>query len=82
MGYLDVVIPPDIIDDDEDESGGSGLVTHEGGSVRLHCSAKGVPPPLVNWRREGGRSIFTRDSKGKEIGGEVVFCVSAANGDW
>eukprot|EP00088_Acartia_fossae_P055422 TRINITY_DN64286_c0_g1_i1.p1 TRINITY_DN64286_c0_g1~~TRINITY_DN64286_c0_g1_i1.p1 ORF type:complete len:440 (-),score=54.36 TRINITY_DN64286_c0_g1_i1:68-1387(-) len=46
MGYLDVVITPDIID-----IRGPEVVT-EGSSAILECEARGEPPPMVFWQRE------------------------------
>ncbi|XP_025413481.1 lachesin-like [Sipha flava] len=58
MGYLDVVIPPDIIY--EDTSG--DVMVPEGGTVKLTCRAKGYPKPHVLWRREDGREIVIKDA--------------------
>ncbi|XP_050547926.1 protein amalgam-like, partial [Daktulosphaira vitifoliae] len=58
MGYLDVVIPPDIIY--EDTSG--DVMVPEGGTVKLTCRAKGYPKPHVLWRREDGKDIIIKDS--------------------
>ncbi|XP_029036232.1 lachesin-like [Osmia bicornis bicornis] len=56
-GYMEVVIPPDIMDDESAE----GMVTHEGGNVRLRCVATGSPTPTVTWKREDGRNIILRE---------------------
>ncbi|XP_026330411.1 lachesin-like [Hyposmocoma kahamanoa] len=61
MGHLSVVIPPDIVD-----TVSEGSSAREGGSVRLTCSATGVPPPTVMWRRELNRPIVFRHDGGKE----------------
>ncbi|XP_034828625.1 lachesin-like isoform X2 [Maniola hyperantus] len=61
MGHLSVVIPPDIVD-----SITEGSSAREGGSVRLTCSATGVPPPTVMWRREHNRPIVFRHDGGRE----------------
>jgi len=58
MGYLDVVIPPDIIYED---TSGDQMVP-EGGTVKLTCRAKGYPKPHVLWRREDGREIVIKDA--------------------
>ncbi|VVC35762.1 Immunoglobulin subtype,Immunoglobulin-like domain,Immunoglobulin-like fold,Immunoglobulin subtype [Cinara cedri] len=58
MGYLDVVIPPDIIY--EDTSG--DVMVPEGGNVKLICKAKGYPKPNVLWRREDGREIVIKST--------------------
>ncbi|KAG6441244.1 lachesin [Manduca sexta] len=62
MGHLSVVIPPDIADED-----GSEASTPEGGSVEIRCTATGVPPPSISWKRTMGRNIVFRDDNGKEI---------------
>ncbi|XP_013173727.1 PREDICTED: lachesin-like [Papilio xuthus] len=61
MGHLSVVIPPDIVDTVTE-----GSSAREGGSVRLTCSATGVPPPTVLWRREHNRPIVFRQEGGRE----------------
>nr|CAD7395538.1 unnamed protein product [Timema cristinae] len=63
MGNLDVVIPPDILNDEETTDGG---VAPENGSVRLRCKATGVPEPMVLWRREDSRTIVLRHDGGRE----------------
>lgn len=69
MGNLEVVIPPDILNDNE--SSESGGVAVEGGTIRLRCHAVGIPDPTVSWRREDSRNLVLRqeggrDKKGKE----------------
>ncbi|KRG03819.1 lachesin isoform X1 [Drosophila mojavensis] len=64
-GYLDVVVPPDILNH-PDENINEGVST-EGGSISLLCSATGVPEPMVQWRREGGKDIIIRsESRDKQ----------------
>lgn len=62
MGYMTVVIPPDIMDDDSS----NGLVAHERGNIRLKCVATGTPKPTVTWKREDGRSISLRENGSKK----------------
>ena len=57
MGYLDVVVPPDILDD---ETSGDVMVP-EGGSVTLNCKARGYPEPDITWKREDRGEIVFRD---------------------
>ncbi|XP_063827490.1 lachesin-like [Ostrinia nubilalis] len=61
MGYLSVVIPPDIVD-----TVAEGSTAQEGGSVRLTCIATGEPPPTVLWRREHNKPIVFRHEGGRE----------------
>ncbi|CAK9798992.1 Lac [Anthophora plagiata] len=56
-GYMEVIIPPDIMDD---KSAG-GMITHEGGNIKLKCVATGSPKPTVTWKREDGRNIVIRE---------------------
>ncbi|KAI5640492.1 immunoglobulin i-set domain-containing protein [Phthorimaea operculella] len=60
MGFLEVVIPPDFI---PEETSGDTMVP-EGGTARVSCKARGVPPPRVMWKREDGQEIVVRDHTG------------------
>ncbi|XP_076332487.1 lachesin-like [Tachypleus tridentatus] len=53
VGYLDVLVPPDIIVDEST----SDVVTREGTNVTLTCKAKGYPEPNITWRREDDEPI-------------------------
>ncbi|KAJ9579997.1 hypothetical protein L9F63_004380, partial [Diploptera punctata] len=53
IGYLEVVVPPDILD----YPTSTDMVVREGTNVTLRCAATGSPPPTVTWRREGGEGI-------------------------
>ncbi|KAL9929609.1 dpr-interacting protein lambda isoform 1-T5 [Glossina fuscipes fuscipes] len=65
-GYLDVVVPPDILnhpDQNLEEN-----VTNEGGIITLICSATGVPKPTVQWRRENLKDIVLRiESRERQV---------------
>ncbi|XP_068081848.1 lachesin [Anabrus simplex] len=52
-GYLEVVVPPDILD----YPTSTDMVVREGTNVTLRCAATGSPTPNVTWRREDGESI-------------------------
>ncbi|XP_026670304.1 lachesin-like isoform X2 [Ceratina calcarata] len=52
-GFLDVVVPPDILDD----STSTDMVVREGSNVTLRCAATGTPEPTVTWRREVGGNL-------------------------
>ncbi|XP_017786979.1 PREDICTED: neuronal growth regulator 1-like [Nicrophorus vespilloides] len=53
VGYLDVVVPPDILD----YPTSTDMVVREGSNVSLRCAARGSPEPTIAWRREGGEAI-------------------------
>ncbi|KAG4075487.1 hypothetical protein HA402_003312, partial [Bradysia odoriphaga] len=53
VGYLDVVVPPDILD----YPTSTDMVVKEGSNVTLKCAATGSPAPIITWRREGGEPI-------------------------
>nr|XP_016925317.1 limbic system-associated membrane protein [Drosophila suzukii]XP_036678074.1 limbic system-associated membrane protein [Drosophila suzukii] len=53
MGYLDVVVPPDILD----YPTSTDMVVREGSNVTLKCAATGSPEPTITWRRESGVPI-------------------------
>ena len=52
-GSLNVVVPPDIID----EESSSDTLAKEGMLVTLICKAKGNPRTQIAWRREDGKPI-------------------------
>ncbi|XP_053974465.1 lachesin-like isoform X3 [Hylaeus volcanicus] len=47
-GFLEVVVPPDILD----YPTSTDMVVREGSNVTLQCAATGIPTPTVTWRRE------------------------------
>ncbi|KAG8201009.1 hypothetical protein JTE90_021471 [Oedothorax gibbosus] len=53
MGYIEVVVPPHI---EEDETS-SDTEVREGSDVNLRCVAKGSPDPETTWRREDQQEI-------------------------
>ncbi|XP_023708684.2 opioid-binding protein/cell adhesion molecule homolog isoform X2 [Cryptotermes secundus] len=53
VGYLEVVVPPDILD----YPTSTDMVVREGTNVTLRCAATGSPQPSIIWRREGGEAI-------------------------
>ncbi|EDS32326.1 lachesin [Culex quinquefasciatus] len=58
-GYLDVVVPPDILD----YPTSTDMVVREGSNVTLRCAATGSPAPTIVWRREGGENISLQDGE-------------------
>lgn len=65
-GFLDVVVPPDILNHPEQSL--EENITNEGGTIILICSATGVPHPTVQWRREGGKDIILRTESREKQG--------------
>ncbi|GLH09351.1 Lachesin [Gryllus bimaculatus] len=53
VGYLEVVVPPDILD----YPTSTDMVVREGTNVTLRCAATGFPQPNITWRREAGEPI-------------------------
>ncbi|XP_022905097.1 neurotrimin-like [Onthophagus taurus] len=54
VGYLEVVVPPDILD----YPTSTDMIVREGANVNLRCVAKGSPHPSITWKREGGDLIL------------------------
>ncbi|KAF2358704.1 Immunoglobulin I-set [Trinorchestia longiramus] len=63
MGFLEVQVPPEIVDD---ESSGETEVL-EGGNARLYCKASGVPTPTIYWRKEGASKRNQIQEKGENL---------------
>uniref|UniRef100_A0A182N8R1 Ig-like domain-containing protein n=1 Tax=Anopheles dirus TaxID=7168 RepID=A0A182N8R1_9DIPT len=55
IGYLNVVVPPNILD----YPTSTDMVMREGSNVTLKCAASGSPTPSIIWRREGNEPIST-----------------------
>ncbi|XP_055381701.1 lachesin [Condylostylus longicornis] len=89
-GYLNVVVPPDILSSPDSNGAGAGAheegITNEGGIILLICSATGVPEPTVMWRREGGKDIVlrheTREKQAvKTVEGERLYLTNVQRTD-
>ncbi|XP_025424160.1 lachesin isoform X1 [Sipha flava] len=63
VGYLQVVVPPNIIDE---ESSTSSVSIRENQNLSLTCKAEGSPTPKISWKREDGNHIAT-DRKKKAV---------------
>ncbi|XP_041970894.1 lachesin-like [Aricia agestis] len=57
LGYLDIVVPPDILD----RGTSMDQTVREGASVSLTCVATGSPHPQITWRREHSQPITISD---------------------
>ncbi|XP_052739873.1 lachesin-like [Bicyclus anynana] len=75
--YLDVVVPPDILD----YPTSSDQVAREGANVTLRCAAHGVPTPAVVWRKEAGDLLPTlnfTDNHNSSVNGAVLPLVKVS----
>ncbi|XP_037959132.1 neurotrimin-like [Teleopsis dalmanni] len=61
VGYLDVVVPPDIIDYETSQD----MNVKEGQNISLTCSATGLPFPAITWRRE--KDLPITSNNGREV---------------
>ncbi|XP_064103116.1 protein amalgam-like isoform X2 [Macrobrachium nipponense] len=59
-GFLQVVVPPNIVDA---MSSPSSIVVREKDEVTLSCHAEGFPEPQIKWKREDAQSIKTSDGR-------------------
>ncbi|XP_049870189.1 lachesin-like [Pectinophora gossypiella] len=57
LGYLDVVVPPDILD----RGTSTDQTLREGSSTSLTCATSGSPHPQITWRREHSKPITLSD---------------------
>ncbi|CAB3237993.1 unnamed protein product [Arctia plantaginis] len=60
LGYLDIVVPPDILD----RGTSTDQTVREGAPISLTCAATGSPQPQITWRREhpkGTKAITIAD---------------------
>ncbi|KAF7993070.1 hypothetical protein HCN44_005851 [Aphidius gifuensis] len=70
VGYLQVVVPPNILDTLSTES---TVAVKEHQNITLTCKAEGYPTPTLMWRREDGHSIpIDRRSKVEKYLGEQL----------
>ncbi|KAH0945811.1 hypothetical protein HN011_007147, partial [Eciton burchellii] len=72
IGYLEVVVPPDILD----YPTSTDMVVREGSNVSLRCEATGSPTPNITWRREDGELIILGKSQGKNKQEGPVFNIT------
>ncbi|KAG8191711.1 hypothetical protein JTE90_008776 [Oedothorax gibbosus] len=63
IGHLDVVVPPDIVE----EGTSSDLFAREGTDVSLKCAARGRPEPWYTWRREDNKPVVAGNWQNSNI---------------
>ncbi|BES91932.1 Immunoglobulin V-set domain [Nesidiocoris tenuis] len=68
QGYLQVVVPPRILEKDSS----TDMVVRETSDISLQCRAKGYPDPYVMWRREDGKDINYNGDMVNVVDGEVL----------
>ncbi|KAK0170363.1 hypothetical protein PV328_010934 [Microctonus aethiopoides] len=70
VGYLQVVVPPNIVDSLSSES---TVAVKEHQNITLICKAEGYPEPTLMWRREDGNAIpIDRRSRVEKYVGEQL----------
>lgn len=62
VGYIEVVVPPDIVYRETS----SDLSVAEGSSIGLVCRTTGYPQPKTTWRREDNGAILLRAGVGRD----------------
>ncbi|XP_029042549.1 lachesin-like [Osmia bicornis bicornis] len=55
VGFLQVVVPPNILDSLSTES---TVAVRENQNITLTCKADGYPTPTIKWKREDGQNII------------------------
>ncbi|KAI1296698.1 Lachesin [Halotydeus destructor] len=67
-GYLDVLVPPSISDDETS----SDVVVDERNKMSLRCKANGYPMPTITWRREDAKELNLGFYGGKKFAAHKV----------
>ncbi|XP_016986879.1 uncharacterized protein LOC108049962 [Drosophila rhopaloa] len=67
----DLLIPPSITDLQHPDFQRT-VIVEEGRSLNLSCSATGTPTPMVEWRREDGRTINVNGVEMASISGQFL----------
>uniref|UniRef100_A0A8D8HBW2 Lachesin n=1 Tax=Culex pipiens TaxID=7175 RepID=A0A8D8HBW2_CULPI len=79
VGYLQVVVPPNILDI---ESTPSSVAVRENQNINMTCRADGFPTPKIIWRREDGQSITVeRKKKVMVYDGEVLHLTKVSRNE-
>lgn len=78
---MNVVVPPDILNQPEISVGSMVNVnmeegiSNENGVIQLICAATGIPEPTVQWNREDGKDIILRSESTREKQGKNEFLI-------
>nr|XP_012216576.1 PREDICTED: lachesin-like isoform X1 [Linepithema humile] len=75
IGYLEVVVPPDILD----YPTSTDMVVREGSNVSLRCEATGSPKPNITWRREDSELIILGNSQEVPTVDGSIFNITKVN---
>ncbi|XP_051175003.1 limbic system-associated membrane protein-like isoform X2 [Leptopilina boulardi] len=75
VGYLDVTVPPDIVDFQTS----TDMVVREGSNVTLKCAATGSPTPNITWRREDGQTILLGNGRKAQYVEGPLFEITKVN---
>ncbi|CRK94221.1 CLUMA_CG007736, isoform A [Clunio marinus] len=75
VGFLNVVVPPDILD----YPTSTDMVVREGSNVTLKCAARGSPTPNITWRREGSEPIALAGNKEVTSHNGSILSISRVN---
>jgi len=73
-GFLEVVVPPSIID----ARTSADIVVKEGSPVNLSCDARGSPRPKIMWKREDGDLIRYNGGAVSTVDGNSLVFSSAS----
>lgn len=73
-GYLEVLVPPNIVDSGTTD----GVVAREGSNASLSCRATGHPEPNITWKREDGSEFIHNGISVSAIESEVLQLTKAS----
>nr|CAH0099633.1 unnamed protein product [Daphnia galeata] len=73
-GYLEVLVPPNIVDSGTTD----GVVAREGSNVSLSCRATGHPEPNITWKREDGSEFIYNGVAVSAVESEVLQLTKAS----
>ncbi|CAM1311075.1 Uncharacterised protein g5600 [Pycnogonum litorale] len=68
VGYLDVVVPPQIVD----ERTSQDITVRENNDATLMCHSTGYPAPRIKWRRQDEREFMYNGNKVSTVDGSLL----------